>query len=149
VAELDGNARHAAEAADSLARLLLVRLTRRRATEMQRAAALSPTRLARLREYVAAHLAERLLVADLAAAVGLAPNHFAHVFTAQMGLPPHQFVVEMRLQRAMELLAHTRLSLAEVAATCGFASQQHLTVQMRQRMGTTPGRYRQARSPGP
>lgn len=147
VAELDGDALHAAEAADSLARLLLVRLTRSRALERHRATALAPARLQRLREFVEAHLAERLLVADLAAAVGLAPNHFAHAFTAQVGMPPHQFVLEVRLQRAMELLTRTPLSLAEVAAACGFSSQQHLTAQMKQRRGITPGRFRLARGP--
>lgn len=143
VAELEGDAPHAAEAADSLSRLLLVKLSRMQGALLSRAGALPPLQLARLRDFVAAHLAERLLVADLAAVVGLTPSHFAHAFSTQAGMPPHQYVLEMRLARARELLAHSTLSLAEVAAACGFASQQHLTSQMRRRGGITPGRYRQ------
>ena len=92
-----------------------------------------------------AHLGERILVADMAAAVGMPSSRFAHAFTACAGLSPHQFVLGLRLGRALELLARTPLGLAEVAAACGFASQQHLTNQMRKRMGITPGRYRQSK----
>lgn len=144
VDELEGRAPHAAEAVDSLARLLLVRLARRQASRAERAQPLSVTELARLRDHAMAHLGERILVADMAAAVGLPPSRFAHAFTACTGLSPHQFVLGLRLGQALELLARTPLGLADIAAACGFASQQHLTHQMRKRMGVTPGRYRQS-----
>jgi AraC family transcriptional regulator len=59
-----------------------------------------------------------------------------------VGLPPHRYVLMLRLQHAQELLLHSSASLADVAAACGFSSQQHLTHTMRQRLGTTPGRCR-------
>lgn len=144
VAELDGGDAHAVEAADSLARLLLVRLARRQAADRRHPQPLSPAGLARLREHVEAHMAERILVADMAAVLGLSANHFAHAFSARVGLSPHQYVLGLRLARALELLARTPLGLAEVAAACGFASQQHLSAQMRRRIGVTPARYRRS-----
>jgi AraC family transcriptional regulator len=131
-----------AEAADSLARLLLVRLSRHPRRSANGCNALTPSVLARLRDYVAAHVGERILVADLAQQAGLSPSRFAHAFSEQVRQSPHQFVLSMRLERATELLRHSQRTPADVAQTCGFASQQHLTNAMRGALGITPGRYR-------
>jgi AraC family transcriptional regulator len=147
VAELEGDDALAAEAVDCLSRLLLVRVARHLARSRAAADPLSPGLLARLREHVEAHLSGRILVQDMAHAVGLAPNRFAQAFTQRTGQAPHQFVLHCRLERATALLQHSRHSLADVAALCGFASQQHLTHTMRQKMGITPARLRQAKAP--
>lgn len=132
----------AAEAADSLARLMLVQVARHTGALRPAANPLSAAVLGRVRDYAAAHLAERILVQDLARVAGLPVNRFAQAFAAHMGQSPHRWVLALRLQRATELLATSTAGLAEIAAACGFSSQQHLTHTMRLRLGTTPGRYR-------
>jgi AraC-like DNA-binding protein len=132
----------ASEAADSLARLMLVMLARHRARPAAGANPLSAIVMLRLRDYVQAHLAERILVKDLAAVAQLPVNRLTHAFATHVGLPPHRYVLMLRLQHAQELLLHSSASLADVAAACGFSSQQHRTHTMRQRLGTTPGRCR-------
>jgi AraC family transcriptional regulator len=146
VAELNGRDNLSVEASDSLARLLLVRLARRPPRAASASSALTPRVLARLRDYVEEHLAERILVADLAAVAGMSPNRFAQAYSERTEQSPHQFVLGLRLVRAMTLLRQSRLGLAEVAVVCGFASQQHLTHTMRRRLGTTPARYRSVHS---
>ncbi len=139
-AELQRDDPLAAEAVDSLARLLLVRVMRHgRASQP-----LTPRDLARVREFVLAHLCERILVADLAAVVGLSPQRYAQAHARLTGQSPHQFVLALRLAQATELLAHSALGLADIAAACGFASQQHLTHTMRRRLGSTPARWRRS-----
>jgi AraC family transcriptional regulator len=140
--DLQQGALLAAEAADSLSRLMLVRLARHRLRRRDTANPVGPAMLLRLRDHVMAHLGERVMVQDLAALAGLPPNRFAQAFAARTGQSPHRFVLALRLGHATELLAQTHTSLADIAALCGFASQQHLTCTMRQRLGTTPGRYR-------
>lgn len=130
----------AAEAADSLARLLLIRLLRNPTT---RTSAVSKVQLARLRDYVQAHLDTRVLVKDMAAALGLSAHRFAHDFSRSTGHSPHQFVLAQRVQRAVSLLQHSKLPLAEVAASCGFANQQHMNNVLRRQVGLTPGALRQ------
>jgi AraC family transcriptional regulator len=130
------------EAADSLARLILVRLARQRSRARVCANPLTPLRLGRLADYVLAHLDQRILVADLAAVVGLPVNRFAAAFVAATGQSPHQYVLAQRLARAETLLRFGRDPLAEVAAASGFASQQHMTQMMRSRLGQTPARLR-------
>jgi AraC family transcriptional regulator len=130
------------EAADSLARLLLVRLARHQRHSANTRNPLTPALLARLRDYVAEHLGERILVTDLAAQAGLSPSRFTHAFSERVHQTPHQFVLAMRLERATQLLRHSSLRPADVALACGFASQQHLTNAMRCALGITPARYR-------
>ncbi|CAN5264731.1 hypothetical protein BH11PSE9_BH11PSE9_30220 [soil metagenome] len=131
-----------AEAIDSLARLILVRLARVGIDRAERTNPLTPMLQARLLDHVMAHLDQRLLVSDMACVTGLAPNRFAQAFISARGQTPHQFVMQLRLERALELLRGSSLFLADIAAACGFASQQHMTQTMRRRLGTTPARER-------
>jgi AraC family transcriptional regulator len=143
VQELDSRQPLAEEAADSLARLLLVRLSRFQTKPRTSRNPLSPPIMLRLREYVEAHLSEPILVADLAMVTGLSVHRFAHAFSEYCGRSPHQFVLCLRLARVLRLLRGTKMGIAEIAATTGFASQQHLTRTMRQRLNVTPGGYRE------
>lgn len=131
-----------AEAADSLARLLLIRLARHLHGASGVIHVLPSKVVARLREYVAAHLDERILVADLAKQAGLSANRFALSFTRTLGLSPHRFVLALRVQRAMDLLAQSDASLATIACECGFANQQHMSNVLTRRLGVAPFRYR-------
>ena len=131
----------AAEAVDSLARLLLIGLASRRgrtAGPLQLSAAL----LSRLDAYVDAHLQGRILVADLAAVVGLSAPSFAKAYVRYTGRSPHQFVLARRVERAIDLLRRSRLSLNEVATACGFGSQQHMTHVLSERLGVAPSALR-------
>jgi AraC family transcriptional regulator len=146
VTELSSPTPFSAEATDSLARLLLVKVGRYAGGHDSATKKPTQCELGRLRDYVMAHLAERILVADLAAVIGLSANRFAHVFSASTGRSPHQFVIGLRLEMAQDLLAHSRLGLAEIASTCGFSSQQHMTATMQRQVGTTPGQLRRLRA---
>jgi AraC family transcriptional regulator len=142
VAELQCPSVLNAEAADSCARLLLIHVVRhvRRMSKVLRP--LTPDVVARLRDFVIAHLSERILVADLARQAGLSLNHFAFSFAEQTGQTPHRFVLGLRVERAADMLARSGASLAAIAHDCGFASQQHLCNAVRGHLGTTPSRYR-------
>jgi AraC family transcriptional regulator len=133
------------EAADSLARLLLIRLARYLHRKAALPHALTPKVIARLHDYVAHHMSERILVADLAKQTGLSPNHFALSFTEHTGLSPHKFVLKLRVNHAAELLVRSELSLADISHDCGFASQQHMNNAFRRHLHTTPGQYRALR----
>ena len=147
-AELDHPDTLTAEAADSLARLLLVQLGRQLRDPGTVSNPLTPKVLVSLRDYIVAHLAERILVADLAREAGLSPNRFAQAFSEHTRLSPHQFVLSFRLDRAAQLLRASNLNLVEVANDCGFANQQHLCNAMRRHLGTTPSRYRRTHKQG-
>lgn len=144
VDELQQPAMLNADAADSLARLLLVQVARHLRRMPKASSSLDPAVVKRMRDYVTAHLGERILVADMAREAGLSVDRFSVVFKDQTGQSPHRFVMDLRLERAADLLRLSAISLAEVAAICGFASQQHLTNVMHRRLGVTPRCYRES-----
>jgi AraC-like DNA-binding protein len=141
-AELDRPGMLSSEATDSLARLLIIRIARHLRVAREPSNPLNSKVLQRVRDYIAANLSERLLVADLARVAGMSPNRFAHAFGRQTGQSPHQCVFAARLDRASHLLRTSDLPLVEVAHDCGFSNQQHLSNAMRRHLGTTPTRYR-------
>src|SRR5262245_31306119 len=93
--------------------------------------------LARLRDYVVAHLDEPIEVAALAAIAGRSPFHFTRVFRQSVGITPHRYIVHLRLQRAIELLRDGRSSFAEIAVRTGFADQSHLSRWVRRMHGVS------------
>ena len=131
------------EAVDSLALLVLVQLGRRRLSASG-PRFMSARQMARLGEYVDANLGERILVTDLALVAGLPAGQFARAFTRYTGRSAHQFVLSRRVERATAMLRRGQESLAEVAAACGFASQQHMTKVLKLRLGMTPAALRHA-----
>jgi len=98
----------------------------------------------RVAEYVDAHLAGDVSLAAMAGVLGLSPYHFARLFRRTVGVPPHQYVLQRRVERAKELLLAGGLDLSEVALAAGFSDQSHLTRVFRRAVGLTPARFRRA-----
>jgi len=105
---------------------------------------LAPRQVRRVLEYIDAHLTDELGLVELAAIAGLSPHHFVEAFKISIGKPPHRFVTEKRVQRALELLRVDDRSIAEIAHVVGFSSQSHLTMNFRRVTGLTPGRFRRS-----
>jgi AraC family transcriptional regulator len=130
--------------ADYLARALAARLlTRSRAgTTPDRAQTLSRTQQARVQDYIAAHLAHPIGLADLAAIAGTSQTVFARAFKRSLGLSPYRYLTGARVQQAARLLAAGTMPIAEIAQACGFCHQEHLTRLFHRETGTTPAAYR-------
>jgi AraC-like DNA-binding protein len=106
-----------------------------------RQAAPAARALLRARDFIAAHAAARLGLAEIAAVADLTPWHFARAFRRQFGIPPHRFQLCLRIDLARRLLADG-LSGAEVAHRTGFADQSHFNRWFKRVTGTTPVRRR-------
>lgn len=125
----------AAEAVDSIARLILLALARDgRAGTPQ---VLAPPTLRRIADFVDARLHRRIGVADLARVAALPPAVFARAFARHCGEPPYRYVLRRRVRAALALLAANRCTTAEIAARCGFSSPQHLAGALRRYAGMT------------
>jgi AraC family transcriptional regulator len=134
-------------AAESLANVLAVHLIRHvlapRRPERGRDGALPRGRLRAVIEYIEEHLDASPTLEQMAAVARLSPYHFARQFKAATGLPPHQYVIVRRVERAKELLqSGTVLSLAEVAAHSGFLDQSQFSHHFKRLVGVTPGQFR-------
>ena len=103
---------------------------------------LTPKEIERIVDYCMQNLDHGVRVVELGQLVGMSEAHFTRSFRRSTGQSPYQFVLRLRLSRACSLLRDQNLSLAEVAYTCGFSSQSHLTDLFRVRVGVSPAQYR-------
>ena len=104
---------------------------------------MAQARLRAVLEYLEEHLDAAPTLAEIAAVAGLNPYHVARQFKAATGLPPHQYVILRRVERAKQLLqAGPDLSLAEVALSAGFSDQSQLSHHFKRLVGVTAGQFR-------
>ena len=87
------------------------------------------------------NLTDPMTLSELAFAVGLSPFYTARLFSRTVGMPPHAWRNQMRLNRAQGLLRQG-LSVTAVATTIGFADQSHFTRHFKRAYGVAPGRWR-------
>jgi transcriptional regulator GlxA family with amidase domain len=90
------------------------------------------------------HLGESIDLLMLAGVAGLSVHHFARQFKQSLGVAPHRYLTQKRVERAQDLLAQTDLSLAEIAYAAGFSDQSHLARHFRYMLGTTPREFRRS-----
>lgn len=111
---------------------------------------LAPHVIAALAKQVRANLDQKITVADLAKIAGLSESWFAKAFASSQGTTPQRWLTRLRLDRAETLIGQSGLSLAEIAAACGFSDQAHLTRQFKSAFGQSPAAWRRtnfARNP--
>lgn len=88
------------------------------------------------------HLSEDISRDDAARAAHLSPAHFSRLFAKQLGRSFTDFLNQMRVDRAVELLVGTDRSLSMVALDCGFRDQSYFTKVFNRHMKMTPREYR-------
>ena len=98
--------------------------------------------LARVRDHVAAHIADEISLTGMAEAAGMGTDSFARRFKATTGVAPYAFVLEERIRRAEALLADAALPIGTIAIRLGFSSQSHFTATFRRLRGTSPRAHR-------
>jgi AraC family transcriptional regulator len=146
-AELTAGGAGGSLAAESLANVLAVHLIRHVSAPRQptprRAGTLPRAKLRAVVEYVEEHLDTGPTLEQMAAIARLSPNYFACQFNRATGLPPHQYVIARRVERAKQLLqTESDFSLAEVAASAGFSDQSQFSHHFKRLIGVTPGQFR-------
>ena len=87
-------------------------------------------------------LDDQLSLQSLAQESGYSRVHFVRMFRAATGRSPHNYLLNLRIERARELLSNPALSLTDIALDCGFSSHSHFTRVFRQFVGVTPSEYR-------
>ena len=128
--------------ADSMAYALVVHLLSRYSTQVPQIkisrSGFTQQQWKQVVDYIDANLNRNISLAELATLLQFSPYHFSHVFKNSIGIPPHQYLIRCRVERAKQLLILDHLSIAAVAQTVGFASQGHFTYHFKRLVGVTP-----------
>ncbi len=105
---------------------------------------LTPLQERRAKELLAANLSGNLPLADLARECGLSPSHLSRGFRRSVGMPPHPWMLQQRIERAKLFLRHSEMSLAGIALAVGFSDQSHFTRSFSAWTGISPGLWRRS-----
>ncbi len=94
----------------------------------------------RVREFIRENLHENIKLQELAEVARLSPFHLNRAFRAQVGLPPHEFQNQLRIEKAGKLISQNK-PLAEIALETGFSDQSHFNRFFKRYTGVTPKRF--------
>lgn len=95
-----------------------------------------------LNDYILAHLADELTLADLARLVGLSKRHLQRAFSENFGTTPHRYILQQRVDRAKHHLIRTKDSITDIALATGFGEVEHFSTTFKRFTGLTPSEFR-------
>ncbi|GAB2862100.1 hypothetical protein GCM10027277_33330 [Pseudoduganella ginsengisoli] len=104
---------------------------------------LAGSRLQKILAYMAERLADEISVVELADACAMSESHFSREFSKSVGMPPHQYLMKLRLERAREALIDSNARVIDVALELGFTSASHFARAFARRFGVAPAAFRQ------
>ena len=93
-------------------------------------------------EYLCRHFKQKITLASLSEQCYLSQSHLSHLFRAQVGYTPQQFLEMQRLNHAARLLDMTTQTIKEIATEAGFDNPFYFSLRFKQKTGTTPRAYR-------
>jgi len=102
---------------------------------------LSSAALARIDAYLEAHAAQPVTLEGLAELANLSMFHFARLFKQATGLPPYQYVLRWKIERAKHLLRRDNLAVADLSDELGFASPISFAAAFKRLVGCTPQQF--------
>jgi len=94
----------------------------------------------RVRDYLHEHFARQVSLEELASISGYSRFYLVKAFAKEYGLPPHQYQIQLRIERSLPLLRQG-MTLSNVAHVLGFTDQSHFFRHFTRIMGLTPGNY--------
>ncbi|WP_267226188.1 helix-turn-helix domain-containing protein [Dyella silvae] len=103
---------------------------------------LAPWQERTAKEMMREHLSDGIALATVATACGLSACAFLNAFKRSTGMSPHQWLIQRRIELAMDLMRNGDSPLSDIALAAGFADQSHFTRAFSARLGVTPGIWR-------
>jgi AraC-like DNA-binding protein len=91
-------------------------------------------------DYLTSYFSENISLKQLSVIAHASPYHFLRIFQKQVGLSPHNFQTQLRIEQAKRLITQN-ISLAQVSVQVGFYDQSHFIKAFKSLVGVTPGQY--------
>jgi AraC-like DNA-binding protein/mannose-6-phosphate isomerase-like protein (cupin superfamily) len=93
-------------------------------------------------KYIEKHFVKDLTVKEIAEKAYLSESYFSRVFKKYTNMSPHEYIIQLRVTFARQLLASTNNPIELICDACGFNSSQHFSRCFRQHFNITPSQYR-------
>lgn len=142
--EYENQPLHAAAFCKACLAELLISLQRYRAGAEENEGLLSPKaeRMQAVAAYLSEHMREDLTLQTLSEVFAVSPSHLSRTFHEATGFGLREYLVNLRIQRAGELLLNSGLTITEIADRCGFSDSNYFGDAFRKAMGVSPREYR-------
>lgn len=96
--------------------------------------------------YMEHNYQRNLTVEEISDACGLNRSYFSKLFKDNMGCPPQEFLIRLRLGKATEMLRGGSMPIGEIAVKCGYPNQLHFSRAFKKRFGVPPREWRQQKT---
>jgi transcriptional regulator GlxA family with amidase domain len=96
----------------------------------------------RAKQQLAGALEQTVDMQTLAHSLGVSYPHFRRVFKTSTGLPPQQYLLNLRINRAKQLMEEPGVKLSEVARRAGFDDSYYFSRVFKQKTGIPPSQWR-------
>ncbi len=93
-------------------------------------------------EFLRNHLCSDFSLDDLASFLNYSPYHFIRIYKKRTGKTPFEYLTELKIQKAKDLLPLRKYSISEVSFLCGFANRTHFSTVFKRIVGLTPSEYK-------
>jgi AraC family transcriptional regulator len=110
--------------------------------DVSREDGLSPSQFRRVLTFINERISRTVTLSDLAREAGLSAAYFSQRFKSSTGTSPHQYLLQLRVCKAKKLLEASESPVIDIAAECGFQTQQHFARIFRRLTMRTPTEYR-------
>lgn len=99
--------------------------------------------IARSLRYIKSNYTRKIKLTDISSELHVNPTYFSALFSQEMGRPFTDYILELRISKAKDLLRNTNMDIVDISGASGFENQSYFTKIFRKRTGQTPRQYRQ------
>jgi AraC family transcriptional regulator len=99
-------------------------------------------KLERAVTYIQENLDRNLKLTNPIDELGISYYHLCRLFRQELGVTPHQYIVQQRVERAKTLLEDSGRTILDITNDCGFANPSHFAKCFRERVGISPRQFR-------
>ena len=136
------NESNRAEAFDRLAsHILKLMLVINSTTHLKSSPDYIGTTAERVKAYIDGLALPNITLDDVAKNFGLSKNYIIHSFKRRYAVPPHQYLLKLKIDCAKNMLLEKHMSIKEISYALGFGSTQYFSKVFKQVTGISPGRY--------
>lgn len=130
---------------DCLGIQIVALLLREFKTNVKKYPACSPdsdTYIALAMEYMQEFFSANITIEDICSEINISPFHFIRSFKKKTGMSPHQYLMNVRIKKAEELLRMSQYSVREASIMCGFINLSHFSSTFKGITGNSPRDYK-------
>ncbi len=93
-------------------------------------------------DYIYNHIHYRITIKELAEYLSLSPSYLSKLFHKEMGIPVSQYILDLKIEKAKNLLQYSSYNIVEIASYLSFSSQSHFIQVFQKKTGLTPHKFK-------